>query len=196
MEDLFDRLGGATVFTKIDLKTGYWQVRIAEGDEHKMTNMTRYGSQTLEEHLEHLQKVLARLGERELYVKLSKCSFAQKHIDFLGHVIEEGRIKMDQQKIQAITDWLPLKDIHALRAFLGLCNFYWQFVKKYSLIAVPLIELLKKVMPWDWGPRRAEDFDALKVAMSSRPVLALPDLAKPFEIQTDASDYALGRVLL
>ncbi|OIT19555.1 hypothetical protein A4A49_59137, partial [Nicotiana attenuata] len=98
---------------------------------------------------------------------------------------------MDQQKIQAITDWPPPKDVNALRVFLGLCNFYQWFVKNYSLIAVPLKELLKKVTPWDWGPRRAEAFNALKAAMSSSPALALPDLAKPFEVQTDASDYAL-----
>ncbi|OIT36604.1 putative mitochondrial protein, partial [Nicotiana attenuata] len=98
---------------------------------------------------------------------------------------------MDQQKIQAITDWSSPKDIHALREFLGLCNFHWRFVKNYSLIAVPLIDFLKKVSPWDWGPRRAEAFNALKAAMSSSPVLSLPDLAKPFEVQADASDYAL-----
>nr|XP_016441632.1 PREDICTED: uncharacterized protein LOC107767225 [Nicotiana tabacum] len=109
---------------------------------------------TLEEHLEHLWKVLARLREHELYVKLSKCSFAQKQIDFLGHVNEEGQIKMDQQKIQVVTDWPPLKDIHTLRVFLGLCNFCWQFLKNYSLIPVSLTELLKKATPWDWGPRR------------------------------------------
>ncbi|OIT32638.1 putative mitochondrial protein, partial [Nicotiana attenuata] len=97
---------------------------------------------------------------------------------------------MDQQKIQAITDWTPPKDVHALRAFLGVCNFYRWFVKNYSLIAVPLTELLKKVTPWDWGPRRAEAFNALKAAMTSSPVLALPGLAKPFKVQTDASDYA------
>nr|XP_009769533.1 PREDICTED: uncharacterized protein LOC104220373 [Nicotiana sylvestris] len=107
-------------------------------------------SKTLEEHLMHLRKVLSRLREHELYAKLSKCSFAQKQIDFLGHVIEEGWIKMDKQKIHAITDWPPPKDIHALRAFLGLCNFYRRFVKNYSLIAVPLTELLKKVTPWEW----------------------------------------------
>ncbi|XP_060196262.1 uncharacterized protein LOC132625679 [Lycium barbarum] len=221
MADLFDRLGGATVFTKIDLKTGYWQVRIAEGDESKTTCVTRYGSfdflvfreyidefvvvylddivvynKTLGEHLEYLRKVLNRLREHELYVKLSKCSFAQKQIDFLGHVVEEGRIKMDQQKIKAVTDWPPPKDIHALRAFLGLCNFYRRFVKNYSLIALPLIELLKKITPWDWSPKRADVFNSLKVAMSSSPVLALPDLTRPFEVETDASDYALGGVLL
>nr|XP_016436218.1 PREDICTED: uncharacterized protein LOC107762370 [Nicotiana tabacum] len=71
-------------------------------------------------HMDHLQKVLSRLREDELYMKLFKCSFAQKQIDFLGHVIEEGRIKMDQQKIQTIIDWPPPKDIHTLRVFLGL----------------------------------------------------------------------------
>nr|XP_009622708.1 uncharacterized protein LOC104114064 [Nicotiana tomentosiformis] len=78
--------------------------------------------------------VLVKLGpyEGKFNLRLSKCSFAQKQIDFLGHVIEEGRIKMDQQKIQAVTDSPPPKDIHALRAFLGLCNFYQRFVKNYS----------------------------------------------------------------
>nr|XP_018625593.1 uncharacterized mitochondrial protein AtMg00860-like [Nicotiana tomentosiformis] len=109
-------------------------------------------SQILEEYLEHLRNVLARLWEHQLYVKLSKCFFAHKQIDFLRHVIEEGWIKMDKQKIKAITDWPPPKDIHALRSFFGLCNFYRLFVKNYSLIAVPLIELLKKATPWDWGP--------------------------------------------
>nr|XP_016464473.1 PREDICTED: RNA-directed DNA polymerase homolog [Nicotiana tabacum] len=148
MADLFDRLGGATVFTKIDLKTGYWQVRFTEGDKHKTTCVTRYGSydflvtpfgltnalstfctlmnqvfreyidefvvvylddiviyrKTLEEHMKHLRKVLARLQEHELYAKLSKCAFSQKKIDFLRHIIEEGQIKMDQEKIQAVID--------------------------------------------------------------------------------------------
>nr|XP_016507583.1 PREDICTED: uncharacterized mitochondrial protein AtMg00860-like [Nicotiana tabacum] len=89
---------------------------------------------------------------------------------------------MDQQKIQAITEWPPPKDIDALRSFLGLCNFYQCFVKSYSLIAVLLTELLKKVTVWDWGPKRVEAFNALKMTMSSSPVLALPDLAKPFEV--------------
>ncbi|OIT22989.1 putative mitochondrial protein, partial [Nicotiana attenuata] len=94
-------------------------------------------------------------------------------------------------KRRVTVDWPPPKDVHALRAFLGLCNFNRRFVQNYSLIAVPLIELLKKVTPWDWGSRRAESFNALKAAMSSSPVLAFPDLAKPFEVQMDASDYAL-----
>ncbi|XP_070033061.1 uncharacterized mitochondrial protein AtMg00860-like [Nicotiana tomentosiformis] len=90
---------------------------------------------------------------------------------------------MDQRKIQAITDWPPSKDIHALRAFLGLCNFYRRFGKNYPFIALPLTEILKKAMPWDWDHRRAEAFTALEAVMSSSPFLALPDLAKPIEVQ-------------
>ncbi|OIT19393.1 hypothetical protein A4A49_58927, partial [Nicotiana attenuata] len=94
------------------------------------------------------------------------------------------------QKIQTIIDWSPPKDIHALRVFHGLCNFYRWFVK-ITLVVVSLVELLKKVMPWGWGLKRAEAFYALKAAMSSSPILALPNLAKPFEFQMDASYYAM-----
>nr|XP_016485098.1 PREDICTED: uncharacterized mitochondrial protein AtMg00860-like [Nicotiana tabacum] len=86
--------------------------------------------------------------------RMSQTEFT--HIDFLGHVIEKGRIKMNQQKVQAITDWLPPKDIHALRLFLGICNFYPQFVRNYSPINLLLTELLKKDTSWDWYPYRPE----------------------------------------
>ncbi|XP_060210895.1 uncharacterized mitochondrial protein AtMg00860-like [Lycium barbarum] len=152
-------------------------------------------SKTLGEHLEHLRKILTQLREHELYVKLSKCSFAQKQIDFLEHVIEEGRIKMKQQKIQDVTDWPPPKDILALRAFLGLCKFYRRFVKNYSLIALLLTELLKKITPLDWAPKKAEAFDSLKVAMSNSPVLAFPDLTKPFKVINGCLWIWIGRSL-
>ncbi|KAJ7951825.1 Retrotransposon protein, putative, Ty3-gypsy subclass [Quillaja saponaria] len=134
--DLFDQLSGAKYFTKLDLRSGYYQVRIAERDEPKTTCVTRYGafeflvmpfgltnapatfctlmnqvfrgyldkfvvvylddiviySSTLEDHKQHLQLVFNRLRENQLFVKREKCSFAQKRIKFLGHIIEEGRV--------------------------------------------------------------------------------------------------------
>ncbi|KAL0395006.1 UNVERIFIED_CONTAM: Retrovirus-related Pol polyprotein from transposon [Sesamum latifolium] len=177
--DWFNRLSQAKYFIKIDLRSGYWQVRIKVGDEAKTIVVTRYGafeflvipfgltnapatfstlmnqvlhgfldefvmvylddiviySRTLAEHVEHLRQVLARLREYELYAKVSKCSFAQETISFLGYIVERGRIRMDPKKVQAIEEWQPPSDVHDLRSFLGLANYYRRFVKSYSEIA-------------------------------------------------------------
>lgn len=152
-------------------------------------------SSTLEEHVEHLKKVFAKLREHKLYVKLEKCSFAQERIKFLGHVIEQGRIRMDQDKVKVIEEWQQPSNVSELRSFLGLANYYRRFVKGYSKIASPLTELLKR-RAGSWSEECQRAFMELKEAMSKDPVLALPDIGKPFEIQTDASDFALGGVLL
>ncbi|KAL0305166.1 UNVERIFIED_CONTAM: Retrovirus-related Pol polyprotein from transposon [Sesamum calycinum] len=237
--DCFDRLSRAKYFTKIDLRSGYWQVRIKEGDEAKTTVVTRYGafeflvmpfgltnapatfstmmnqvlhgfldefvvvylddivvySGTLAEHVEHLRQVLTRLREHELYAKVSKCSFAQETISFLGHIVERGRIRMDPKKVQAIEEWRPPSDVHELRSFLGLANYYRRFVKGYSEIARPMTDLLKKTETWNWTPQCQVAFDNLKRAMVTDPVLAY-QISKPFTVETDASDFALGGVLM
>ena len=238
--DFFDQLGGAKWFTKLDLRSGYWQVRIAEGDEPKTACVTRYGSyeflvmpfgltnapatfctlmnkvlqpfldrfvvvylddiviysKSLGEHVEHLRQVFKVLRENELYVKEEKCSFAQMEVPFLGHIVGGGKIKMDGAKIRVIEDWEPPTKVTELRSFLGLANFYRKFVKGYSKIAAPLTELLKKDKAWDWNTKCQEAFEGLKKAMASEPVLVLPDHTKPFEIYTDASDVAIGGVLM
>ncbi|GKD20861.1 hypothetical protein Tco_1222564 [Tanacetum coccineum] len=84
--DMFDQLGKARYFTKLDFISGYYQVRIAEGDEAKTTCVTRH---TLEEHVLHLKQVFQVLRDNELYVKLEKCSFAQDEVEFLRHKIKD-----------------------------------------------------------------------------------------------------------
>jgi len=238
--DLFDRLHGAKYFSKLDLRSGYYQVRIAEGDEPKTTCVTRYGafeflvmpfgltnapatfctlmnqvfheyldkfvvvylddivvySATMEEHQHHLQLVFEKLKQNQLYVKREKCSFAQERINFLGHVIECGRIGMEQNKIHAIRDWKIPAAVTELRSFLGLANYYRRFVEGFSEKARPLTELLKKDHKWSWTPECQAAFEGLKKAMIEGPVLGIADVTKPFEVETDASDFALGGVLL
>ncbi|KAE8690983.1 cytochrome P450 78A7-like [Hibiscus syriacus] len=238
--DLFDQLGGARWFTKLDLRSGYYQVRIAEGDEPKTACVTRYGSyeflvmpfgltnapatfctlmnkvlqpfldrfvvvylddivvysKTLEEHVEHLRRLFQVLRENELYVKEEKCSFAQKEVPFLGHIVGGGKLQMDRDKIRAIDEWKPPTKATEMRAFLGLANYYRRFVKGYSKIATPLTELLKKDKVWDWSTECQEAFEKIKEAMVSEPVLVLPDYTKPFVVFTDASDVAIGGVLM
>ncbi|KAL6319624.1 hypothetical protein AAG906_020701 [Vitis piasezkii] len=184
---------------KLDLRSGYWQVRVAAGDEGKTTCVTRYGSYeflTLTEHEKHLRLVFQRLRENRLYVKPEKCEFAQEEITFLGHKISAGLIRMDKGKVQAILEWTAPSKVTELRSFLGLANYYRRFIKGYSKTVSPLTDLLKKDKQWDWSEQCQMAFESLKEAMSTEPVLRLPDLDLPFEVQTDASDRALGGVLV
>ncbi|KAH9750077.1 Endonuclease [Citrus sinensis] len=238
--DLFDQLGKARYFTKLDLRSGYYQVRIAKGDEPKTACTTRYGSfeflvmpfgltnapatfctlmnkvlqpfldcfvvvylddivvysTTLEEHAQHLQQVLQVLRDNELFLKLEKCSFAQQEVEFFGHKIAGGKIMMENDKVKAILEWEPPSKVPELRSFLGLVNYYRRFIKGYSAKAAPLTDMLKKNRTWHWSEECQRAFEELKKAISEEPVLALPDHTKPFEVQTDASDFAIGGVLM
>lgn len=238
--DLFDQLGKARYFSKLDLRSGYYQVRIAEGDEAKTTCVTRYGSyeflvmpfgltnapatfctlmnklfhpyldkfvvvylddiviysKTMEEHVAHLKQVFQVLRENELYVKLEKCSFAQEEVEFLGHKIKDGKLLMDGAKIKAIQEWETPTKVTELRSFLGLVNYYRRFIKGYSAKAAPLTDLLKKNKAWTWDDKCQAAFEELKMAVMEEPVLRLPDVTEPFELHTDASDYAIGGVLM
>lgn len=153
-------------------------------------------SRTLEEHVEHLRMVLEVLRKNRLYVKKEKCSFAQEEILFLGHKIGRGEISMDRQKVLAIEEWAVPKSVTELRSFLGLVNDYRRFISRYSNRAAPLTDLLKKDRPLAWSKKCQEAFDDLKAAVASDPVLQLPNLSMPFEVHTDASDYAIGGVLV
>ncbi len=238
--DLFDQLGRARYFTKLDLRSGYYQVRIAEGDEPKTACVTRYGSYeflvmpfgltnapatfctlmnkvfhpyldkfvvvylddiviystTLEEHVDHLRTVFQVLRENKLYVKREKCSFATEEVTFLGHKIKDGKLMMEQDKVRAIQEWEAPTKVTELRSFLGLVNYYRRFIKGYSARAAPLTDLLKKNKAWEWSERCQKSFEDLKKAVTEEPVLGLPDHTKPYEVHTDASDFAIGGVLM
>ncbi|KAI5667635.1 hypothetical protein M9H77_17488 [Catharanthus roseus] len=150
----------------------------------------------MEEHKEHLRKVFQVLKDNELYVKKEKCSFAQEEVLFLGHKIKGGKLMMEDTKVQAIQRWEPPTKVHELRSFLGLVNYYRRFIKSYSARAAPLTDLLKKNRPWAWSEDCQRAFEDLKKAICKDPVLSLPDYSKPFEVHTDASDFAIGGVLM
>ncbi|KAF8107055.1 hypothetical protein N665_0127s0005 [Sinapis alba] len=105
-------------------------------------------------------------------------------------------MKMDEPKVKAITEWKAPTKVTELRSFLGLVNYYHRFIGGNSKKEAPLTDLLKKGKTWDWSVRCKEAFEELKNAVSQEPVLALPDFSLPFELHTDASDYAIGGVLM
>jgi len=154
-------------------------------------------SGSLEEHAEHLRKAFQRLRENKLYAKLEKCKFGVTEVDFLGHrIIEEG-LKMDDHKVKAILDWEPPKLVPALKSFLGLASYYHKFIKNFVKMATPLTNLLKKsARTYEWDGTCDEAFETLKGILVKAPVLKLPDFDKDFEIHFDASDFAIGRILV
>lgn len=151
-------------------------------------------SATMEAHQRHLQIVLQLLKDHEYYVKLSKCSFGQASIEYLGHVVSRDGVHVDPQKISAIVDWAPPKTLKQLRGFLGLIGYYRRFVQGYANLAFPLTELLKK-NKFAWSDVAQSVFDHLKHIMVQTPILALPNFSKLFCVETDASDYEVGAVL-
>ncbi|XP_047943092.1 uncharacterized protein LOC125189916 [Salvia hispanica] len=152
-------------------------------------------SATLEEHAIHLSEVLSILALHKFFVKLSKCSFCSNSVDYLGHLIMDGVLKADPKKIESMSAWPTPKNIKQLRGFLSLTGYYRHFIRHYAMIAAPLTKLLKKDA-FHWSTSAEDSFIALKFAMTTAPVLHLPDFNKPFYLETDASNVGIGAVLL
>ncbi len=154
-------------------------------------------SSSMEEHAKHLRKVFQRLKENKLYAKLEKCEFGVTKMDFLRHRITQEGLVMDDHKVKAILDWEPPKSVPALRSFLGLASYYRKFIKNFAKIVAPLTNLLKKsAVSYDWDEACNEAFETLKGILMKVPVLKLPDFDKDFEIHSDASDFAIGGVIV
>ena len=242
IDELLDRLRGARISSKIDLRSGYHQIRVADGDVEKTAFRTRYGhfqfkvmpfgltnapatfmhlmnsifreyldefvivflddiliySRNLADHLQHLRKVLTVLRENQLYAKASKCAFAKEEIDFLGHIVNQEGIKVDPAKTSAVEQWPTPQTPTQVRSFLGLCSYYRKFVAAFAKVAAPLHDLTRKETPspLPWTPEHEKAFQELKRRPVTAPLLAVPDPDKPWTICTDASDVAIGAILL
>ena len=116
-------------------------------------------------------------------------------VNVLGFVVEKGKVEMEKTKVSGIADWPPPQNLKQLQSFLGFCNFYHRFISHYADLCEPLNRLRKKDYPWNWEQDQQTAFERLKQAFTKEPVLLIPDNAKPFEIEADASLFATGAVL-
>ena len=205
--ELLDKLKGARRFTKLDVRWGYNNVRIRDGDQWKAAFKTNRGLfeptvmffglcnspatfQAMMDDIfgdmiaeciiivymddififapdeltltENTKKVLARLKDNDLFLKPTKCEFNKTKVEYLGMVIEEGRISMDPGKLKGIRDWPAPTTVKQTRGFLGFGNFYRRFIRHFSNLAKPLNDLLKKDRKFEWTNECQKTFDELK----------------------------------
>jgi len=109
--------------------------------------------------------------------------------------IGEDGVRMEKEKVQGVIEWPVPKSVKDVQKFLGLANYYRQFVKDFAKIAKPLHETMRKENKWSWGERQQKAFEELKEKFTMEPVLVTPDLDKEMRVEVDASDFATGGVL-
>jgi len=198
ISDVLENIRIKKVFMKIDLRWGYNNVRIKEGDEWKTTFMTPERSfeptvmffrltnspatfqammnkllqdlintgkvaafiddvivetETEEGHDELVAEMIRRLEENDLYVKPEKYKWKVREIEFLGVVIGLEEIKMEEEKVKGVLEWLTLKCVKNVQKFLGLANYYCRFIEGFAAIARPLHDMVKKDKKWEWMER-------------------------------------------
>ena len=152
-------------------------------------------SQTVEDHIGHLEQVFSRLREIGLRLHPAKYRFASPQVAFLGHLITAQGILPNPDKIKAVKEFRNPTNAREVREFLGIAGYYRRFVPGFSKVAGPLHNLTRQSMQIQWTPECQESFDQLKELLTSPPVLAYPDFERAFTLCTDASGQGLGAVL-
>ncbi|XP_071727227.1 uncharacterized protein [Rutidosis leptorrhynchoides] len=222
IDDLFDQLQGSCVYSKIDLRSGYHQLRVKEEDIPKTAFRTRYGhyeflvmpfgltnapavfmdlmNRVCSPYLDKFVIVfiddILIYSKKQLYAKFSKCAFWLKEVQFLGHVVSSKGIQVDPAKIEAIKKWETPKTPMQIRQFLGLAGYYRRFIQDFSRIAKPLTALTQKGRKYEWTSEQESAFQLLKKKLTTAPILSLPEGNDDFEIYCDASRQGFGCVLM
>jgi hypothetical protein len=154
-------------------------------------------NKTWVEHLQHIQQVLHTLWQHQLYINLEKFSFGMDRVHYLGYIVDQHGVHVDPSKIQVIHDWPAPTTLTEIQSFLGLVNFYCRFMLGFSHIVWALNQVTrgggKEKFVWDRSQQQA--FDDLKQRLCSSVVLSLQNLQQPFEIKTNASNYAVCTIL-
>ena len=170
---------------------------IGTGDVVVFIDNMLVGTENKKKHDEIVEEVLKRMKENDLYVKPEKCVWKVKETNFLGLVMEAEGIKMQEEKVTGVLEQPRSKTVKKVQKFLGLANYYRQFVKDFAKLAKPLHRLVRKDKKWNWEEEQeAAVFKELKRVFIIRPVLVVPDLDKKMRVEADILEYAIGGVLL
>jgi hypothetical protein len=152
-------------------------------------------SKSKKEHEHHLRMVLQVLREHQLYAKLSKCSFYQNQIHYLGHIISKEGIAVDPENIEAIRGWPTPKNVTEVRSFMGLVGSYRRFIVGFSRIVDPINSLQNKGVKFQWIVECEKSFQQLNHLLTNALIMRIVDPNEDFMVCTDACKEGLGEVL-
>lgn len=152
-------------------------------------------STSLQEHLTNLRSVFERLREANFKIQLDKSEFLHKQVSFLGHIITSEGVKPNPDKIQAVKNFPIPKTQKEIKTFLGLLGYYRKFIHNFANLTKPLTSCLKKGNKVELNANYIKCFEHCKNLLCNDPILQYPDFEKPFNLTTDASNYALGAIL-
>ena len=244
MEDTIRKLGqGYNYFSKLDLKSGFYQIPIHNGDKEKTAFVTPFGlyqfnvlpmglknspptfqkvmldtlescrsfslvylddiivfSKTFNEHLHHLERVLAALQAKALVLNPPKCVIADTTIDYLGHTISRDKITPMQDKIEAILQIKEPRSLAQANKFIGALSWYRKFIPQFATVAAPIHSVTNLTKDrrhkFKWGYAQSKAFQELKQMLVSKPLfLHYPVEDTPIILTTDASGIGIGGVL-
>ncbi|RVW79287.1 Transposon Ty3-I Gag-Pol polyprotein [Vitis vinifera] len=213
IDDLFDQLQGACVFSKIDLRSGYHQLRVRGEDVPKTSFRTRYG------HYEFLVMPFGLTNAPAAFMDLMNLVFKpyldqfvvvfiddilvysrsrEEHEGHLSIVLQTLRDKQLYAKLKkyAVANWRRPSTVTEIRSFLGLAGYYRQFIEGFSKIALPLTKLTQKGVKFEWSDDCECSFQELKNRLVSAPILTIPSGSGGFVVYSDASHQGLGCVLM
>ena len=239
IKDIIERLRGAKFFTKLDIRWGYFHVKMHADDVEKTGFITQDGhyewlvmpfglknapscfqrkiqeilgpllfknvinylddliiySPSLEQNYKDTCQVISLLMNAGIKLKLSKCAFFQEKIEILGLEVADNKVFPGKRKTHAITSFPEPKGLKDVQRFLGLCNWFRDFIPDFTDIAFPLTSLTKKDTPFIFGPDQQRAFNRFKEILSQSPVLTIFDPNKPSELYTDASAVGISGIL-
>lgn len=152
-------------------------------------------SNSLPEHKIHVKLVLDRLSLAGLQLDISKSEFHVQEVTFLGLLVGKDGIQMDPKKIEALKEWEQPRSVRNIQSIIGFANFYRRFIKDFSKVIQPMMELTRKNTPFLWSSDCNSAFQQLKEAFVTAPILIKFDPDKQIVVEKDASDYVTGEVM-
>jgi hypothetical protein len=239
IQDCLDAVSGPTLYSTMDLTSGYHQFPVRNSDIPKTAFVTKYGlyeflkmpmglksapmtfqrvmelalqglqwqicliylhdvvifSKTFDEHMERLTRVFDRISTAGLKLKPEKCQLLQTEVTFLGHVVSGEGVRPHPSNILKIKEWPPPQTVTQIRQFLGMASYYRRFVKDFSQIVRPMVQLTKKGADFIWSEACTASFEEVKNILTTAPVMAYPRDEGGYILDTDACDVSIGAAL-